>query len=45
MGGVAREWTRTLATEILPGSTYSLDFIMTKHEPPDVDIAFDLSVR
>ncbi len=45
MGGAAREWTRSLSTEILPGSVYTLDLVMTKHEPPDVDFAFDLTVR
>jgi hypothetical protein len=45
VGGVAREWTTVLDTELTPGSSYALDLIMTKHEPPDVDIAYDLTVR
>ena len=45
MGGVTREWTMVLDENIVPGSRYSLDLVMTKFEEPSVVIAYDVFVR
>lgn len=45
MGGTAREWTTLLQENIVPGSEYTLDLVMTKFEDPSVVIGYEVFVR
>ncbi len=45
MGGSAREWTTVLDEDIVPGSEYSLDLVMSKWQDPDVVILYEVFVR
>ncbi len=45
MGGSAREWTTVLDENIVPGSGYTLDLVMTKWLEPSVIIGYEVFVR
>ena len=45
MGGSAREWTRVLDEDLVPGSPVQLDIVLTKFGAPSVDIGWAVRVE
>ena len=45
MGGSAHEWIGTLPSDLEPGGTLLVDLTMTKFQPPDVVIGYEIRVE